>query len=157
MENSFSPNAPLAAIAEIKGSAAYPSIRGTVIFKKKNDGILVTAEILGLPHENGKCNDKVFALHIHDGDSCTGNYKDPFASAGVHYNPDNCRHPYHAGDLPPLFENNGYAYLSTFTTRFSLNEIIGKVIIIHDKPDDFTTQPSGNAGNKIACGKIMPF
>jgi Cu-Zn family superoxide dismutase len=45
--------------------------------------------------------------------------------------------------------------LSFLTNRFTLDEIIGRVIIIHDKPDDFTSQPSGNSGNKIACGKIV--
>ena len=38
--------------------------------------------------------------------------------------------------------------------KFKIEDIIGKVIIIHDMPDDFTTQPSGNSGTKIACGKI---
>ena len=39
--------------------------------------------------------------------------------------------------MPPLFGNNGYAYLSFFTNRFSLDDIIGKVVIIHSHPDDF--------------------
>lgn len=73
---------------------------------------------------------------------------------GTHYNPKSCNHPEHAGDLPPLFENNGYAYISFLTNRFTVKEIIGKVIIIHDMPDDFTTNPSGKSGEKIACGKI---
>ena len=49
------------------------------------------------------------------------------------------------GDLPPLFENNGYAYLSFLTNRFKVNDIIGKAIIIHSNPDDFTTDPSENS------------
>ena len=56
--------------------------------------------------------------------------------------------------MPPLFENNGYAYLSFFTNRFEVKDVIGKVVIIHDMPDDFNTNPSGNSGTKIACGKI---
>ncbi len=59
------------------------------------------------------------------------------------------------GDLPPLIENNGYAYMSVLLNKFSINEIIGKTVIIHDMPDDFTTQPSGNSGTKIACGVIQ--
>ena len=46
------------------------------------------------------------------------------------------------------------AFLAFITDRFTANEVIGKTVIIHDSPDDFTTQPSGNAGNKIACGII---
>lgn len=59
------------------------------------------------------------------------------------------------GDLPPLVENNGYAYMQVLINKFKIKDILGKVIIIHDSPDDFTTQPSGNSGIKIACGKIV--
>lgn len=45
--------------------------------------------------------------------------------------------------------------MSVLVGKFDLEEIMGKVVIIHDRPDDFTTQPSGNSGTKIACGKIM--
>ncbi len=89
-----------------------------------------------------------------NGDSCSGNSNDEFADAKMHYNLTNCPHPYHAGDLPPLIENNGYSYMRVFVNKFNLNDIIEKVIIIHDMPDDFTSQPSGNSGTKIACGKI---
>ena len=89
-----------------------------------------------------------------NGTSCTGNSEDEFADAQKHYNPKNCPHPYHAGDLPPLIENDGYSYMRVFTNKFNVKDIIGKVIIIHEMPDDFTTQPSGNSGTKIACGKI---
>ena len=45
--------------------------------------------------------------------------------------------------------------MSVLLNKFSINEIIGKTVIIHDMPDDFTTQPSGNSGTKIACGVIQ--
>ena len=83
-----------------------------------------------------------------------GNAEDEFANAGSHYNPTNCLHPYHAGDLPPLIENNGHAYMSVLLNNFKIKDIIGKVVIIHDSTDDFKSQPSGNSGKKIACGKI---
>lgn len=89
-----------------------------------------------------------------NGTSCTGNAEDEFANAKTHLNPTNCPHPFHIGDLPPLIENNGYAYMSILINKFKVQDIIGKVLIVHDMPDDFTTQPSGNSGNKIACGKI---
>lgn len=88
------------------------------------------------------------------GSSCTGNAEDEFANAKGHLNPKSCPHPYHIGDLPPLIENDGYAYMNVLLTKFNVKDILGKVIIIHDMPDDFTTQPSGNSGKKIACGKI---
>ena len=89
-----------------------------------------------------------------NGSTCTGNSNDEFADAKGHYNPENCPHPYHAEDLPPLLENNGYSYMSVFLNKFKVKDIIGKVIIIHDMPDDFTTQPSGNSGTKIASTKF---
>ena len=82
-------------------------------------------------------------------------HRDPFADAGAHYNPHNCRHPYHAGDMPPLFSNGGFAWMAFYTERFKTDEIIGRTVIIHDLSDDFTTQPSGNSGKKIACGEIV--
>ena len=45
--------------------------------------------------------------------------------------------------------------MSVLINKFKIKDIIGKVIIIHYMPDDFTTQPSGNSGTKIACGKIQ--
>lgn len=88
------------------------------------------------------------------GSSCTGNDEDEFANAKTHFNPTKCSHPFHIGDLPPLIENNGYAYMSVLINKFKIQDILGKVLIIHDMPDDFSTQPSGNSGTKIACGKI---
>ncbi len=146
-------NLNIAAIAEIKGSRDYPDIHGYVSFYEMDRGVLVIASVNGLPYQEG-CGTGVFGFHIHSGDSCTGNETDPFADAGGHLNLDNCPHPYHAGDLPPLFGNHGFAYLAVLTDRFTIEEIVGKVVVIHEKPDDFTTQPSGNSGNKIACGKI---
>ena len=140
--------------AAVMGSKDYPKLRGTVTLKQMRNGVLVTAEIFGLPSKQDKCDGGVFGFHIHEGTQCGGNEKDPFADAKMHYNPEGCPHPYHAGDLPPLFGNNGYAYMSVFTNRFKVEEVIGRVVIIHRNPDDFTTQPSGNSGAKIACGKI---
>lgn len=140
--------------AIVKGSRNYNRINGTVDFYRTKLGTLVKAKIKGLPDTDDKCKSPVFAFHIHSGNKCKGNNNDPFADALTHYNPDNCKHPYHAGDLPPLFGNNGYVYSIFLTNRFIIDEIIGKTIIIHANPDDFTTQPSGNAGEKIACGVI---
>lgn len=140
--------------AQIKGGKNYPQINGTVYFKETKDGILLTAIVDGLPQSKINCKGNFFGFHIHNGASCIGNTNDEFADAGTHYNPTNCSHPYHAGDLPPLLENNGKAYMTVLINKFKIKDIIGKVVIIHDSPDDFTTQPSGNSGKKIACGKI---
>lgn len=141
--------------AKIAGSVSYPDITGTVRFYQATGGVLVVAEISGLPVGAGVCAPSVFGFHIHEGSACTGNAEDPFADAKVHYNPHQCPHPQHAGDLPPLFSNRGYAFMAVLTDRFSVSEIIGRTLIVHGSPDDFTTQPSGNSGKKIACGRIV--
>jgi len=142
------------AIANIRGSREYPAINGTVYFYQTQYGVVVISSISGLPAGRGGCDDRIFAMHIHSGGSCTGNQNDPFASAGGHYNPGNCPHPYHAGDLLPLFGNRGSAWSAFLTNRFRISEVIGKTVIIHGSPDDFTSQPAGNSGKKIACGVI---
>ncbi len=128
--------------AHIKGGKNYPNIDGTVTFKETKKGVLVTAKINGLPQSKTNCTGRFFGLHIHDGASCTGNATDEFANAKSHLNPTKCPHPFHMGDLPPLIENNGQAYMSVLINRFKIKDIMGKVVIIHDMPDDFTTQPS---------------
>ncbi len=140
------------AIAKIQGGPEYPGLHGSVRFQQRRGGVLVTAEVFGLPYPD---TPGIFAFHIHEGACCPGTGADPFADAGSHYNPSGAEHPNHAGDLPPLFGNKGYAYLSVFSDRFTVSEILDRAVIIHSGPDDFTTQPSGNAGAKIACGTIV--
>lgn len=141
------------ASAMIKGSEKYPTINGTVRFYQTRYGAVVASEITGLS-KGGECENPVFAFHIHEGRNCSGNEEDPFADALTHYNPGGCEHPYHAGDMPPMFGNNGYALSAFLTDRFSVREVIGRTVIIHSGVDDFTSQPAGNAGEKIACGTI---
>jgi len=121
--------------AFINGNEEYPDIRGRVLFYQSRFGVIVSSEITGLPKGSGVCDSPVFAFHIHSGSRCRGN-------------------PYHAGNFPPLFGADGKALSVFLTDRFTVSEIIGKTVIIHSSPDDFTTQPSGNAGKKIACGVI---
>lgn len=134
------------AVAFVNGSEKYPDIHGRVLFYQLRRGVIVRAEIIGLPKGSGACNSPIFAFHIHSGGSCTGNADDAFADTGMHYNPDDCMHPYHAGDLPPLFGADGRALSVCLTDRFTVPEIIGRTVIILYIRDDFTTQPSGNAG-----------
>jgi len=91
-----------------------------------------------------------FAMHIHQGDNCG---QEDSGSPG-HYDPDGVPHPRHRGDLPLLLSQNGRAVLAAETNRFSVWEVIGKTVVIHSGPDDYHSQPSGNAGRKIACGVI---
>lgn len=142
------------AAASIAGSQDYPGISGAVRLYQTNAGVIVLAQVSGLPQSDIPCQERVFGFHIHAGADCGGNMDDPLADAMSHYNSNGCGHPNHAGDLPPLFGNNGLALSLFLTNRFSIDEVIGRTVIIHDHPDDFTTQPSGNSGTKIACGVL---
>jgi Cu-Zn family superoxide dismutase len=138
----------------MQGRPKYPSLNGVVKFYPTPYGTLVVAEILGLPRLEDPCKKPIFGFHIHNGGSCTGNDSDPFADTGMHENPFGCPHPYHMGDLPPLFGAGGIAFSAFLTDRFTVDQVLGKTVIIHASPDDFISQPSGNAGEKIACGVI---
>lgn len=138
------------AVCQISGGEDYKSIKGKVKFYQFADGVVVTADIKGLP----KTNNSIYGFHIHSGNECSGNEDDEFFNAGNHYNPKNALHPNHAGDFPVLFGVNGKAYTMFLTDRFLVSEIIGKAVIIHSMSDDYITQPSGNSGVKIACGII---
>lgn len=146
---------PPQAYAIIRGSSSYPDIWGVVYLYPCWGGTLFVAEVQGLPQESGSCGNHIHGLHIHEGGDCGSILEEPFFDAGQHWNPDNCSHPAHTGDLPPLFGSCGYALSIFYTRRFVPEEAIGHTIVIHALPDDFTSQPSGNSGVKIACGEIM--
>ncbi len=135
------------AVAIITGNDKTNNVRGRVKFYQRPEGVLVTANIKGLPENTSG----FYGFHIHEGTSCKGT---DFSESGNHYNPENTLHPNHAGDLPPLLRCGNIAHLNVLTDRFNISDIIGKTVIIHDQPDDFNTQPSGNAGTKTACGII---
>ncbi len=139
----------IGAISRIRGSALAPKLQGTVRFLPCFGGVKIVAEICGLPQsETG-----FFALHIHEKGSCEGA---GFPNTGGHYNPEAQPHPQHAGDLPPLLRRqDGSAWLAVATDRFSIRDVIGRSVVIHQGRDDFTTQPSGAPGEKLGCGTIV--
>lgn len=146
--------------ALIQGAPDNSSICGTVLFYSIWGGTLVVAEVRGLPGKSdvNKCSGQFFGFHIHEGNSCeTTAGSTNFAATGNHYNPADCAHPFHAGDMPVLLGDNGYALNIFYTNRFTPDEVVGRTVVIHDMPDDFRTQPSGDSGTKIACGKIQEY
>lgn len=142
-------NAPQA-MAEISGGTDYPDIHGVVLFyEAPYSGVVIEAKIYDLPVETRE-TPAFFGFHIHENGDCSDN----FANTGGHYNPEDHPHPSHAGDLPPLLSGNGYSWLSFYDSCLSITQVLGKSVIIHGNVDDFTTQPAGNAGEKIACGVV---
>lgn len=138
------------ALARVAGASQAPCLFGSVKFYEMGENVLVVADISGLPVSKTG----VFGLHIHEGGSCTG---ENFADTGGHYDPGQQPHPSHAGDLPPLFSCGGKAFFAVLTDRFRVQDVIGRTVVIHSEPDDFTSQPAGNAGDKIACGIIALY
>ncbi|MBA2689423.1 MAG: superoxide dismutase family protein [Burkholderiales bacterium] len=161
----------LLASVSLAGCAAVPDARpvtvtlqptqgnktaGTVTFTQQGNKVLVVANVDGLaPGPHG--------FHIHEKGDCSA----PDAtSAGGHFNPSQKPHgaaagnERHAGDMGNLnAAANGKATLSLQVEGISLspgapNSIIGRGLIVHADPDDYKTQPTGNAGNRVACAVI---
>ncbi|MEG2018689.1 MAG: superoxide dismutase family protein [Clostridium sp.] len=149
---------PPDAYALIKGGPLAPYIRGQVFFYQLKDGVYIRAYITGIPEVTSSGSPSTFhGFHIHEFGSClVGNEKNPFTEAGGHWNPEKKPHPFHPGDLPPLLSTNGIAMMTVYTPNFLVNDVIGKSLIIHEGVDDFTTQPAGNSGPRLACGMINP-
>lgn len=141
-----------AATAWVRGNQLAPALSGIVKFYRTPfAGVLVEAEFFNLPNRSVPGSTAFFAFHIHENGVCT----DDFQSAGAHYNPTGAMHPSHAGDMLPLLGNEGYGWLSFYDKRFTVDDIIGRSVILHLQADDFTTQPAGNSGVRIGCGVIM--
>lgn len=132
------------AVANVKGSAEYKDVKGVVEFYDFDGDTIVVAVVHNLPvTEKG-----FYGFHIHENGICYGD----FSSAGGHYGCDT--HPMHNGDMPVLLSSNGDVFTVFLTNRFLVSDVLGKPIIIHHDPDDFTSQPAGNSGKRIACGII---
>ncbi|WP_455538294.1 superoxide dismutase family protein [Terrisporobacter sp.] len=156
--SSYRPEYP-SAVAIMSGSESNSSIKGEVLFYQLNDGVYIRAYIIGIPNTNSKGEYTRFhGFHIHEIGNCSqNNTNEPFPYTGAHFNPSNTNHPFHVGDLPPILSANGVGILSVFTNAFRVVDIIEKSIILHEGPDDFTSQPAGMSGDKIACGVIAPY
>lgn len=133
-----------AAFANVKGRDEYEGLSGEVCFYDFGDVMVVAATF----HNLIKTPTRIFGFHIHENGECEGD----FISAGGHLGSG--EHPNHMGDMPPIFSAGGNGFLVFATDRFSISDVLGKSVILHEDPDDFTTQPSGNSGARIACGII---
>jgi superoxide dismutase, Cu-Zn family len=143
--------------AEIK-NAQGKSV-GTASLRETKDGLLIIVKAKGLP-------EGLHAVHIHSVGKCEG---PAFTSAGPHFNPMNKKHGLenpagpHAGDLPDMYvEKNGagrYEVLIDSITlgsgETSIFDADGSAIVIHVTADDNVTDPTGNSGDRIACGVIV--
>lgn len=129
-------------------------VSGTVTFTQTDNGVQVKADVQGLsPGKHG--------FHVHQYGDCSA---PDGTSAGGHFNPENKNHGgpdddvRHVGDLGNLEAgDNGTAQYEYTDSLISLNgphSIVGRAIIVHAGEDDLTSQPTGNAGARVACGVI---
>lgn len=127
------------------------SAAGTVIFHQHGNKVAVHAELTGL-----KPNAE-HAFHVHEKGDCSAA---DATSAGGHYNPTGKPHgpqggEHHAGDMPSVKSDaSGNAKASFELSGVSAADLVGKGVIVHRDPDDYKSQPAGNAGPRIACGVI---
>jgi Cu-Zn family superoxide dismutase len=143
-----------AALEPTRGNAAA----GTVMFHAQGDGVYIHARVSGLKP------DQEHGFHIHEKGDCTSG--DGMGTGG-HFNPGGKPHgppdgERHAGDLPALkADASGRAELRVVAKGLAIgsgpNDIVGKGLIVHAQPDDYRTQPTGNAGARIACAVIAPM
>jgi len=147
-------SAPPYVVATLQPTAGNQA-SGTAWFVRQGSDVLVRARVTGLKpnQEHG--------FHVHEKGDCSA----PDAtSAGGHFNPDGKPHgpqagPHHAGDMPSLKADAAGVADYSATVHGSVldgsaGDLAGKGLVVHANPDDYTTQPTGNSGARIACGVI---
>ncbi len=149
------PDTPPIASAGLSPTKGNKTI-GEATFEQAGDKVKVVVFVQGLKpgQEHG--------LHIHEKGDCSSG---DGMSAGGHFNPFGKPHGpqgsanRHAGDLPSLKANKaGRANVQVELDQVSVTpgpgSVVGRAVIVHADPDDFKTQPTGNAGARLACGVI---
>jgi Cu-Zn family superoxide dismutase len=132
--------------------------RGRAVLSQGKDGIHVDVKAVGLPAG-------VHAVHVHSTGACTG---PDFTSAGGHWNPGKKQHGHdnpagaHMGDMPNMtVAADGTGALKAVVKGGMLKggdsplfDADGAAIVIHAAADDYKTDPTGNAGGRLACGVV---
>lgn len=134
------------------------TVSGTATFVEKNGEVAFEAKLTGL-------KPGIHAIHIHEKADCSAA---DATSTGGHWNPTFKKHgkwgdaEHHKGDIGNFTADaNGNATVTLKTDEWCIGcgdetkDILGKGLIVHEKADDFVTQPTGNAGGRQACGGII--
>ncbi|QDU39488.1 Superoxide dismutase [Cu-Zn] precursor [Maioricimonas rarisocia] len=146
-ENVDVPKEAVAVLVPMRGEEVW----GTIVLKQESEGVRVTGRVHNLkPGEHG--------FHIHE----FGDIRDPSGkSAGGHFNPSGHKHgapddeERHAGDLGNITaDSKGNAKVDKLAKGLKLHFVIGRSIVVHAKADDLESQPSGDAGPRVAIGVI---
>ena len=153
------PNAGNAPNAHVTlAPASGTQVTGNLTLVRMGDGLHVTGQVTGLAPGS------THAIHIHEKGDCSA---PDASSAGGHFNPGGEPHgqvntpAHHAGDMNNLVaDGSGVATVDLRASGPSLgtgaaSDAIGRAVIVHADADDYTSQPSGNAGARLACGVIV--
>jgi Cu-Zn family superoxide dismutase len=149
-------NAAEKAIATL-APASGSQVSGEITIVPMGDGVHLNGTVRGLP---GKGD---FGFHVHEKGDCSA---PDASSAGGHFDPHGSPHgragtgPHHAGDMDNIASEAGVATVDFHLSGATLgggsaDDIVGRALIVHEKADDYTSQPSGNAGARVACGVIQ--
>ncbi|MCW5591206.1 MAG: superoxide dismutase family protein [Burkholderiales bacterium] len=141
----------VANLASTKGNSAS----GTVTFEQQGDKVRVSGTVTGL-----KANAE-HGFHVHEKGDCSSG---DGMSAGGHFNPLGKAHghqgaEHHAGDMPNLradaYGDASFSFeVAGITVGSGATDIVGRGLIVHRDPDDYKSQPAGNAGPRLACAVI---
>ena len=149
---------PASAQAILQPAKDTPGFSGRVIFYQAGSQVRVVADVTGVspPGNHG--------FHVHENGKCERDPGKDFATAGGHFNPAGTPHAcpdaasHHAGDLGNIVINaDGTGHVDVTTSELSLSgasSVVGRAVILHAAADDCTTQPTGNAGGRLACGVV---
>lgn len=152
------PPAPKAETAKVEMKLADGRKVGDITLEQTPNGVVVSGELENLPPGT-------HAFHIHEVGKCEA----PFKTAGGHFNPEGHKHGIkaeggkHAGDMPNLYvPESGKIHVEFFAPDFSIKEggtnylfdADGSAVMIHEKVDDLKSDPTGDAGGRIACGVV---
>jgi Cu-Zn family superoxide dismutase len=151
------PEAPAAAATAALTATQGNAVTGELRFEATDGGVHITGQVSGLKP------DTEHGFHVHEKGDCSA----PDAkSAGDHFNPTSSAHGrvsapvHHAGDTDNIVADaTGVATVDTRLQGATVGDgaptdVVGKGVIVHADPDDYTTQPTGNAGARLACGVI---
>ena len=148
---------PLAMVTANLGPASGTLVSGKLTLATVEGGVRITGDIGGLGRNS------THGIHIHERGDCSAA---DGSSAGGHFNPAGAAHgragatAHHLGDMDNIVADaNGIAHVSWQIDGVMLgtgaaNDIVGRAIVVHANPDDYATQPSGNSGQRVACGVI---
>lgn len=154
-------NAAAAPVATVTlAPTADSQVSGGIQFVRADGGLRASGRIAGLAPGS------THGFHIHENGDCSA---PDGSSAGGHFNPGGMDHgrvdaqPHHGGDMPNVEADAAGVALVDGPVSSSVTvgdggpaDILGRAVIVHADPDDYTSQPTGNAGARLACGVIRP-